>query len=241
MWWWWLSGTLAFCCGTVLALLSCAKSTRVNVRPEDKRLFTTRIAKAWLHWIQAPKPEPERDGEYISPGPTIYLVRNAACKTSQQQNPGLSEEGIQQAKRLQIPEANIDLVIMSPLRSSMETVAYSNIITSRGTLICEYVREEVRGKSDLYDTEFLRRPETTEELELRIANFWAYLEDYTRMNPQTRTIVVIAHKRWMQRVMMGSPKDVPVISVWKSHPRYREDHALYTMLEREFIRCISDK
>lgn len=102
----------------------------------------------------------------------------------------LSDTGIKQAKEL---SGNYDLVIVSNLQRSQNTLTYS-AITYKQKIVCELIREVVVDLSDTLVTEFFVS-ESIDSVQFRIQNFMQYLKSI-----QSQSVLIISHKDFLQNL-----------------------------------------
>jgi phosphohistidine phosphatase SixA len=133
----------------------------------------------------------------------ITLIRHAQSKfnagtaktLAEITNSRITEKGIQQASQLNF---DFDLLILSPLKRSMETYTNSNIKTKK-VIISEFFREHMSSPLNFLELEDHQKLESEKELLDRVDRSLAYLKlisnDYSHIG-------IISHSDFLRKITL---------------------------------------
>jgi broad specificity phosphatase PhoE len=106
---------------------------------------------------------------------TVTLIRHAQSRANtgedQGRNARLSAHGLVQAPQL---SGKTELVIVSPLKRTMETYIHSNITASQVTM-CDLVREQMDGHDSNYLEHEQKRVESLVDVQQRVGKAIEYI------------------------------------------------------------------
>lgn len=119
----------------------------------------------------------------------------------------LSPEGILQAERL---EGSYDVIVLSPLRRTHQTLLYSNM-TARRLLITELCREKRSDICDYLPGESENQKESVEEVKARIELFKDYLR---REIKESEKVLVISHGDFIWNATGGNYPENAELREW---------------------------